>query len=402
MIQIVDSEDDISTNYEPFGYVFTEDIIINIPETETIEEARSNLEKIELVSKDYFQNEIDTTAHSIRLLTTKPCLTYNIITDTHLRPSSDGSVRQTFDSLANIKALNRVSYADAIVHLGDTVSQAMYSPDGYTDEQIYDVIREYVKTFSDIGKKAYIVNGNHDGKHANIYQQYEWYSMAGRLNTDYTIKDGGTNYFYVDYPEIKTRCVFFATPDDIDNNVTAVYGYTSRFLNWFVTVALDTPDDYGVLMFTHIAPFFTWYVPGGEMINLTDFYGICNAYHNHISYTGTVQNADFSGKSGTKMIAYICGHAHGDAVLTAGQTVTGVDENGNSVTTTNGLPCPVINIGCGLFSTTAMSNYGAIAPSRTDKTVTQDLWDTMVYRPGLNKIYMVRFGAGSDREITVN
>ena len=396
MIQIVDSDDDVVlSDYVPYGYTFGDVIQIDL---DPIKE----LEDIVTLPKDYFKTEIETTAETIRTLTIKPCLTYNIITDTHLRPSSADSVRQTFDSIANITALNRISFADAVVHLGDTVAQSMYTVDGATNDEIFATMRMYVKKFNDINRCALIANGNHDGKQANIYQQYEWYSITGRLNEAYTEKDrNGTNYFYIDYPRIKTRCVFLATPDNIDDNASAFYGYTPRMLSWLVSEALDTPDDYGVLMFAHIPPFFTWYIPNG-MSNRADFYGVCNAFHNHTSYSGTVQNADFTGKSGTKIVAYICGHAHGDAVLSAGETVSGVDENGNAVTTTNEMPCPVINIGCGLFSTGAMSNYGAVAPARADKTVTQDLWDTMIYRPDLNKIYMIRFGAGNDREISVN
>ena len=398
MIQIVDSVDDVVvSDYIQFGYTFSNEIIISGATDEEV----TALSKIVGLPESFFTEEIETTAKTIMEKTVKPCLTYNIITDTHLRPSSEASVRQTYDSIANIAALNRVSYADAVVHLGDTVSQSMYTQDGASNEEIFTTMREYVKRFSATNAKAFPINGNHDGIQANIYQQFEWYSLAGRLNTDYVTKEGGDNYFYVDYPDIKTRCVFITTPDNIEDASSAVFGYTPRLLSWLVSKALDTPNDYGVIMFAHIAPFFTWYIPNG-MSNRSDFYGICNAFNNHTSYTGTVQSADFSGKIGTKIVAYICGHAHGDAVLEAGETVSGVDENGNAVQTTNSLPCPVIVIGCGLFSEYPMNNFGAVAPSRTDKTVTQDLWDTMVYRPDLHKIYMIRFGAGNDREIDVN
>ena len=64
-----------------------------------------------------------------------------------------------------------------------------------------------------------------------------------------------------------------------------------------------------------------------------------------------------------------------------------------------------IVITCAMMSgtgTNAKDDYTAFRPARKSKTVTQDAWDTMVYRPDLNKIYMIRFGAGEDREIDVN
>lgn len=397
MIEVVDNNSQVVLDeYVPHQYSFSS--VINIEDNENEIKQISEIVKI---PETYFVDEIKTTAETIRKLTNAPCLVYNIITDTHVRPADQTSVRQTQDSIANIAALNRISFADGVVHLGDMISQSAYTQDGYTDDEIYESLRDYIKKFSSLNRNAYLVNGNHDGHYANHYREKEWYSICGRLNENYVVREAATGYFYVDYPKLKVRTVFFATPDNIDDANTVVYGYTARMLDWFVNKALNVENDYAVIIFTHIAPFFTWYIPNG-MENLTDFYGICNAFHNHTSYVGVVQSADFSSKSGTKMIAYICGHAHGDAVLAAGETVSGVDQQGNPVTTTNGMPCPVINIGAGVFTTGAMSNYGAVAPARTDRTVTQDLWDTMIFRPDLNKIYMIRFGAGNDREIAIS
>lgn len=403
MIEIVDNVSDVKvTDYIPYGWEFTEEIVPDVSKG-AFSDSLNRIENVENIigtPKPWFLNEIQTTADTIRELTTKPNLTFNIITDTHVRPDKEYSVRQNLDSIANIKALNRICHTDGFVHLGDFVAQSMYTEDEATNDEVYATLQEYVKKYSDTNSHAYATNGNHDGKEANIYQQYEWYAICGRNNTDYAVKDGGTNYFYVDYPRINTRCIFMATPDNIDDANTAIFGYSARMLEWLVEEALDTPDNYNVIMFAHIAPFYSYGMADG-MLNRDDFYGICKAYNEQDDYTGTVQNADFTGKSGTKIIAYICGHSHGDAVLEAGETVTGTDAQGDPVTTTNEMPCPVINIGAGFLTTTPMSDYGAVAPARADKTVTQDLWDTMVYRPDLNKIYMVRFGAGNDREIDV-
>ena len=402
VIKIVDDVSEVEvTDYVPYGYVFDNTILVG---NETVDELKDELDELKVdngIVEEYFKDEVDDTVQKITSLVSEPCITFSIITDTHLRPASESSVRMTKESLSNMKAVNKVCYSDAVVHLGDTVAQQMYTEDGATNTEIFNTIREYTKLFSNINRKAYLINGNHDGKEANIYQEKEWYGSAGRLNKDYVQRDTPHDYFYVDFYDVKTRCIFMATPDNIDDAQTAYFGYSERMLQWLVDTALNVENNYKVIMFAHISPFFTWYMPNG-MGNLTDFYGICNAFHNHTSYTGTVQSADFSSKSGTKLVAYICGHAHGDAVLASGQTVSGVDQYGNPVTTTNGMPCPVINIGAGAFTSGAMSNYGAVAPNRTSKTASQDLWDTMIYRPDLNKMYFIRFGAGDDREVTVN
>ena len=356
-----------------------------------------DLNHLNLVQNELFASETLTTINSIMEAAEKPCLVYNIITDTHIRPSDSDNVRRTFESVANIKAVNRKCFSNGVIHLGDV----LYDADGMTDTEIYATMQTYIMQLADTNQNTYVINGNHDGKEGVKCCQYEWYSICGRMNASRSVAYGGTNYFYVDYPEINTRCIFLATADNIENDSQTIYGYTPRLLNWLSEIALDTPDDYGVIMFAHYAPFFT--IGIGSMVNESDFYGVCNAYHNHTTYSSNVLDnpADFTSKSGTKLVAYICGHAHGDKVMAAGETVDGTDGSGNPVRTTNGLDCAFINIGCALFSPYSYSNYGAVAPARTDKTVTQDLWDTMVYRPDLNKIYMIRFGAGNDREIDV-
>lgn len=40
--------------------------------------------------------------------------------------------------------------------------------------------------------------------------------------------------------------------------------------------------------------------------------------------------------------------------------------------------------------------------TREDEKTSQDCWDVMVYVPDEEKIYLVRFGAGEDREIDLS
>lgn len=414
-IGLVDSLDDMDASvYEPFGYKPT-DLFIGVlsdvaldPIRTDVAEVQDHLAQIDESMKsvqDYFLEELEVTSDSIRQVTTGPCLTYSIVTDSHIRPSIADSVRRTYETVANVKKLNEMCHADAVVHLGDLVDQQMYITDQATDDEIWKTMQEYIIRFSQANRHAYIVNGNHDGHVANVFYEKEWYSICGRLNEDDVNRYLATGYFFVDYPKLRTRCVFMSTPDNIDDGNT-IFGWTQRQLRWLAEEALDTPNDYGVLLFMHIAPDYKMYLESnGGTVNRDDFYGICNAYHSHTAYDGRLQSCDYTGKTGTKIVACIAGHSHADNVVDVGAVRNGEDKNGNMVELKNELPCKIIVITCAMMSgtgTNAKDDYTAFRPARKSKTVTQDAWDTMVYRPDLNKIYMIRFGAGEDREIDVN
>ena len=126
--------------------------------------------------------------------------------------------------------------------------------------------------------------------------------------------------------------------------------------------------------------------------------GIVTAYNNHSTYSGTayggtVIEADFSRYVSTKVICAISGHVHGDSVFAAGAS----SENG----AVNGFPCPTITIGAGGFITSSAIIPEAVAPARAINTYTEDLFDLLVYNIGSNSLKLIRFGAGSDRTVSV-
>lgn len=41
-------------------------------------------------------------------------------------------------------------------------------------------------------------------------------------------------------------------------------------------------------------------------------------------------------------------------------------------------------------------------PEHIDGSSTQNTWDTIIYKPNKKKLYTIRFGVGSDRELDLN
>ncbi|MBR3075286.1 MAG: hypothetical protein IKH11_05995, partial [Bacteroidales bacterium] len=83
-------------------------------------------------------------------------------------------------------------------------------------------------------------------------------------------------------------------------------------------------------------------------------------------------------------------HAHADAVITD-----------NSVFTDYCFSFPIIVIGACNRIVYGNDSEGYACNVRVPGTVTDDLWDTMVYRPDLKKMFFVRFGSGDDRVVDV-
>ena len=335
-----------------------------------------------------------------------PCLVFNIVTDTHMDMGSDTNIRQTKESLANLLALNEKVRSNAVIHLGDLLSTNRNSQ---SNDTIYKEMSEYIASLYESGVEVMMTIGNHDGDGVATYKPNRWFAVSGRLSADYVDRaqpylNGDSvkvfpAYFYKDYPDMSVRCIFLSTPCH-DEKYT--YSLSPKELKWFAEEALNVEAGTQVLIFAHEAPFDT------DISSNTSQYetlrDICAAFHNKTTYTktsGTAISADYSSKTGAEIRAYFCGHQHFDNVAAPGWTYSGYDNQGNAHEYENEFSFPIVNIGANLLTSGFPNTYGGTIPSRTDKTVTQDLWDTLVYRPDVSKIYLVRFGAGSDREISI-
>ena len=345
-------------------------------------------ENVYIQNKDddnVFALEVEDTVSKIFDNTKQPSLVMNIFTDTHTNISLTSA--NFLKTMANIKKVNGKVYCDALVHLGDmlTPGNSTMFP---TFKEVNYLINKFREYMIDANPTSMMVVGNHDGKYSDNYtDERETYSSMQRFTESYVVRDGISPWYYKDYTKIKTRVVFLATTS-YDNSGNYTYGIGQNQAKWMAEKAFNTEDDWHIILIGHIHPYSDF------TANSTTFLeGLTNAYSNSGTYTDANYGitVDFSSKQSTKVVAYLAGHLHQDAII-----------KDNSYFTNYNLSFPII------ITATSNNVLGgeaalpyATSPGRIAYTVSEDLWDTMIYRRDLNKIYMIRFGAGVDREIDV-
>lgn len=352
---------------------------------------------------DYFADEVSITINTITEKCGGTALVLNIVTDTHEEFSDSESVRICNEMYANMKAVNAGVHCDALIHLGDSCGspQSLY-PDWLTVNKHLQSTR---KRLSDCNDHSVMLVGNHDGINSMTPNEKITYNAMYAYTRDYVERPGAVPYGYMDFEDRKIRCVFLSTTTYNTSTGAASLGFGWDQFKWFADVACATDDGWQLLVFSHYSPY---------DLDLEKFYyanliakeivKILNAYTNHTAYSFNDSNVsvtiDFTTKTTTKAVAWVCGHGHYDRITTD-----------NTYITDFSLCCPVIQTACARLeqeneipddNADGVNDPDVVSPARTTKTVTQDLWDTLVYRQDENKIYMVRFGAGEDREINLN
>ena len=76
------------------------------------------------------------------------------------------------------------------------------------------------------------------------------YYMMDAMN-DNQIGNNYGHYYYVDCHQQKIRYIVLSAFRGGDDSGAAVYDYSAEQLQWFTVEALDVPDGYGVIIFTH-------------------------------------------------------------------------------------------------------------------------------------------------------
>jgi hypothetical protein len=272
-------------------------------------------------------------------------------------------------------------------------------------------MQEYFMRFAKIHNLPMITNGNHDGVHFNKFYSKEWYGMVGRMlqANDKVHLEGNTPYFYVDFEKCNVRCVFMSCPDSY-NDSYPIFGWTKQQLNWLANTALNVEDGTNIILFSHVSPLQASYTNNG-LERLSSFKGICEAFDGHTSFSDTNVTCDFSNMTNGKILCEVCGHQHMDWVWEPGDSYNGTavqvggQEGPIPWTYENTFAFPIICITNTYFGTNGdgetRDGQGGIHVPRVDRTSTQEAWDILVYRPDLNKVKMIRFGSGQDREVNV-
>lgn len=272
-----------------------------------------------------------------------------------------------------------------MLHLGDILMSNQNDTGKYdTQEVVNSHLSKYYDRMRKAKGKSLIILGNHDGLLGSAPTENGSYPAIGTYSFCERPKD--KPYFFFDNINDKVRCVCLVAPYIKDGKETWAFG--EEQINWLIDTALNVDDGWHVLFFSH-APLFSTDIIVWK--DYADIAGIINAFNNHTTFeTSKVKTADFSSKASTKSVAWICGHEHYDMVV-----------RDNSYYTHYNLVCPIIITACNYRYGLSGNVPGATYPTRKANSVTEDLLDTMVYRRDENKVYMVRFGAGEDREVNV-
>ena len=347
----------------------------------------SDLDGYDLVPaiEDYFKDEVTETVNSVLSKCDAPCTVLTFVTDSHVDVANKTNLKQSEDTFNNLRTVNEKVWSDGLVHLGDL----LVADDNSITQLMADRQLNYIRTrLSGAKMPLYITQGNHDGLGGSAPKTQNYCSL-GKFNSAYVVRDGDAPYFYVDMEQPKVRLVFLALPQRVNIGGTEYdyWGLYTAQLNWFGQVALNVDDGRNVIICSHIGT-----QSSDFKKNLSQTVGICNAFNAHSTFGVYYENtstllytADFTSLISSKIVLWVCGHEHYDW---------------NIPESVSGLTFPLVTFTCSrCFNGTvpsAAAAQGAVAPSRTDGTVTQDAWTTMIYRPDEQKIYFVRFGAGSD------
>ena len=290
-----------------------------------------------------FTEEISRTIDSVNSLTGSK---YIILTDSHY------TVNGTWDdTIDNIRKVVTQTGIDGIIHLGD-FTDGMIS--GAINAKYVDIMKSDLKS---LGLPLYIVLGNHD---SNYFRSNPDTYDDKRQQELYE-----TPLFYSsDIEEQKIRMFFLSS---FDYREQERYGFSDEEVNWFENELGKVPNDYRILIFSHVPP-------------LAGIHYWSDVIRNGTRMVDLVE--DFQKDRGlTSVLAWIHGHNHSEQIYT-------------------GRRFPIVSLGCNKceYFTDKKPN-GSITYYRQLETVTQDLWDILTITG--KELFFTRFGAGEDKYIPV-
>ena len=305
-------------------------------------------EEPEYHEKTYFQREVDRTIESIHSYTTSNMMKLCILADTHV------TINGTWlDTVSNIqKVAGRVGY-NGIIHLGD-LTDGMVSKE-LTTEYVNNIINDLEKC----GVPVYITPGNHDWNYFYNNDTFSWEEM----NNLYHMRGEGLDY-YVDLPSYFVRMIFLSSFED---SRPIRYGYTREQITWLKETLNCAPAGTKFLVFSHDAPlakldYWSFLIQNGEeLLDVLETYNAKEEY---------------------QIIGLFYGHTHADYMFEE-------------------CSFPVVSVGCAkLEYFIDKKPENAVIYERKAGTASQDLWDSLLIDFNKQKLKLVRFGAGKDREVS--
>lgn len=166
------------------------------------------------------------------------------------------------------------------------------------------------------------------------------------------------------------------------------FGYSGKQCEWLAKTLKETPHDYNVAVYQH-TPYGTTH---GNIngFNYQVIMNILDAFNRHGAVDMNDTSSDWWGydiyedytTTESKVLYGLHGHLHDDVLALY-----------------NGIP--FIGTGCNApFNIDRF--YNPELDNRTLQTVNEDLFDVLIFKPSINKIKVLRFGAGWDRTFDMN
>lgn len=314
--------------------------------------------------KPWLKEEAGAVVRRIREKEKTGMLKLCLLTDTHYTVNGIWE-----DTARSIETVAGEAGYEAIVHLGDLTDGMM--PKEITSKYAGRIMADLKKC----GVPVYITPGNHDNNYfrnrPNTFsaeEMRELYHLYGdeddRDGAENLPETGGDISYYIDKPEYSVRMIFLSSFDD---RAPVRYGYTDSQLIWLEKVLGSAPKGTRFLVFSHDAPlgkldFWSFTVRNGE--KLLKILEECNSREEY------------------QIAGLFYGHTHGDYVF-------------------EGCSFPVLSVGCSkLEYMLEKKPEGCVTPPREPDTRTQELWDSLLVDFEEERLRLVRFGAGEDREIS--
>ena len=344
--------------------------------------------------KSYYDAEIADTIEKVNAAITEPSLVFLLSADPHTMSVQGTLVKQDSitDMVVNMKRVAKEIQFDGHISLGDIAdykvpTSTVAANYGITDlsmdnlddvfmhwmtyamEQLKSVPADLIYVLGNHDDNRYINRDNlHESVSAYDYtkgEMYSYYIAKGKHNRVGNNDNNGLDY-YIDYPEHKVRLIAINSNVYDDTTKAWWYGYDDSTVTWLTNALSGMPTGYGALLLTHLSP-------------VRSHNEDTSAYKNRDNIANVIQTF-VSG--GGNYIATLYGHSHVDWASTS----------------------PWLEIcfaAAKCQNLTPPSNMsGAVAPTRTAGTYTEDCWSVVVVQPISRKIKIIRFGAGDDREYT--
>lgn len=298
--------------------------------------------------KECFENEIKKTAKEVEKI---DGMKFVLMADSHYVVNGTWE-----DTICNIKSVAKRTCFDGIIHLGDFT-------DGMVSRQVNrDYVNHMIKDLKSLHVPIYIVLGNHDSNYFRNNQDKFSYEEQQQIYLKQICREEKELYYYQDIEKIKTRFFFLHS---FDYQETVRYGFSNEELKWFEKELNCVPNGYRVLVFSHVPPLPQIHYWSKEIRNGEKMVEILESY---------------SMKPGKKVLGWIHGHNHADAVY-------------------RDRMFPIISIGCNKCEYYPDKKpEGAFAWERFLDEVSQDLWDILIIGKE-DTLNFIRFGAGENRTL---